>query len=39
MAAITELYVALAERMTATLGCPRVRALHLPPRGGRRKGC
>lgn len=31
MAAIAELYVALAERVAAALGCPRVRALHLPP--------
>jgi uncharacterized protein (DUF4213/DUF364 family) len=31
MPAITGLYVALAERIAARLGSPRVRALHLPP--------
>jgi uncharacterized protein (DUF4213/DUF364 family) len=31
MLPITELYVALAERIAARLGSPRVRALHLPP--------
>ena len=31
MQSITDLYVALAERIAARLGCPRVRALHLPP--------
>ena len=31
MPAITDLYVALAERIAARLGNPRVRALHLPP--------
>ena len=31
MTAITGLYVALAERIAARLGRPRVRALHLPP--------
>ena len=30
-ASITDLYVALAERVAARLGHPRVRALHLPP--------
>ena len=34
MAAITEHYVALAERIAARLGGPRVRALHLPPAQG-----
>lgn len=33
MPAITDLYVALAERIAARLGSPRVRALHLPPEG------
>ena len=31
MPAITDLYVALAERIAERLGSPRVRALHLPP--------
>ena len=31
MPAITDIYVALAERIAARLGSPRVRALHLPP--------
>ena len=31
MPTITDLYVALAERIAARLGSPRVRALHLPP--------
>ncbi len=31
---ITDLYVALAERIAARLGRPRVRALHLPPAQG-----
>jgi len=31
MQTITDLYVALAERIAARLGSPRVRALHLPP--------
>ena len=31
MPAITDVYVALAERIAARLGSPRVRALHLPP--------
>jgi hypothetical protein len=31
MQTITDLYVALAERIAARLGYPRVRALHLPP--------
>ena len=31
MPAITDLYVALAARIAARLGSPRVRALHLPP--------
>ena len=31
MQPITEVYVALAERIAAALGAPRVRALHLPP--------
>ena len=31
MQTITDLYVALAERIAARLGGPRVRALHLPP--------
>jgi uncharacterized protein (DUF4213/DUF364 family) len=34
MRSITELYVALAERIAARLGAPRVRALHLPPQTG-----
>jgi len=34
MQPITDLYVALAERMAARLGAPRVRALHLPPPTG-----
>lgn len=34
MQSITGLYVALAERIAARLGSPRVRALHLPPRTG-----
>jgi len=32
--AVTDLYVALAERIAARLGSPRVRALHLPPASG-----
>ena len=32
MATVAALYVALAERIAARLGSPRVRALHLPPR-------
>ncbi|MFH1603455.1 MAG: DUF364 domain-containing protein [Pseudomonadota bacterium] len=32
MTAITDRYVALAERIAAGLGSPRVRALHLPPK-------
>ena len=31
MPTVADLYVALAERMAARMGCPRVRALHLPP--------
>ncbi|MCC6609756.1 MAG: hypothetical protein IT515_08815 [Burkholderiales bacterium] len=31
MQPITDLYVALAERIAASLGSPRVRSLHLPP--------
>jgi uncharacterized protein len=34
MPAITDLYVALAERIAARLGSPRIRALHLPPPEG-----
>jgi len=34
MPTITDLYVALAERIAARLGDPRVRALHLPPSEG-----
>lgn len=34
MSPITEQYVALAERIAARLGSPRVRALHLPPPTG-----
>ena len=34
MPAITDLYVALAERIAARLGSARVRALHLPPQQG-----
>lgn len=34
MQPVTDLYVALAERIAARLGSPRVRALHLPPPTG-----
>lgn len=34
MPVITDLYVALAERIAARLGNPRIRALHLPPAVG-----